>query len=140
MERGGDAIYREILHSNYEYTYTSQTSISYIVTNEQYRLQEEAAGIEINSVFVCVTRALVYGQVYPVVLQLDLQPDCVALRRVYRVFSPLKYRNAVFGRVSRKHRCKVHPDSIIYSYCWILCFVKLVLAFASFFRLILFKI
>lgn len=70
MERGG-AIYREILRSNYEYTHTSRSSISSIARNEQYRLQEEGSrDRDQRCIRVFITRALVRGQVYPVVARL----------------------------------------------------------------------
>lgn len=115
MERGGEGSrftaksYIRITNTD-THTHTHRSNFNFIHSQKR---TIPSARQESRSTVYCI-RALVCGQVYPVVW-LDLQPDCVALRRVYRVFSPLKYRNAVFGRVSRKHRCKVHPDSIIHA-------------------------
>lgn len=100
----------ELRIQTHTHTHTHRSNFNFI---HSHKRTIPSARQESRSTVYCI-RALVCGQVYPVVW-LDLQPDCVALRRVYRVFSPLKYRNAVFGRVSRKHRCKVHPDSIIHA-------------------------
>lgn len=124
-EKGEDAIYREILPTLKLQTHTGPTSISSIVTHEQYRLLncKRKQGLR-SSVRSFVDMNLYVVRLYPVAA-------CSLLALHYAVFIAyflsLKYRNIVFVWISRKRRCKHYVRSFKHLLfgCVRLCFIKL---------------